>query len=119
MPPVKLDGIVELLRQFPNFGDGWLVAGMLLEGRADYRRALSCYRRAERLGSSQRAALRAYIPLVSEYEKQSSSLAGTGTKALMTLGAAAAAFVLYKLAMAVRRGMKPGDPGKPRGGAIR
>jgi Tfp pilus assembly protein PilF len=92
-----LHGLVELLRQFPNFGDGWLVLGMLLEHDGNHRYALMAYRKALKYASSQRAVLDDHIALVQAYEDRRGVFTRTGPAFLIMVCALVGGFVMYKV----------------------
>lgn len=66
-PEHNEDGIAELLRQYPRFGDGWLVLGMVLENKGEHYLALRAYERAVKFGTAQREGLRSYLRSYSDF----------------------------------------------------
>lgn len=66
-PKHNEDGIAELLRQYPRFGDGWLVLGIVLESKGEHYLALRAYERAVKFGTAQREGLRSYLRTYSDF----------------------------------------------------
>lgn len=60
-PDIRADGVAELLRQFPRFGDGWLALGILLEHEGDHYWANRAYERALKFGSTRRLEVKNYL----------------------------------------------------------
>lgn len=81
---VTADGIAELLRQFPQFGEGWLVLGMAEEHEGDVHLAKLAYEHAKRTGTGQMEELKNYLPLVDRY-LDSQSLAKVVGRAFLRL----------------------------------
>lgn len=96
-PRYPFEGIIELLRQFPNFGDGWLVLGMMLENDGQYRYALTAYRKALKYASSQRAVLDDYISLVQAYDDSRGVFTRTGPAFLVMICTLIGAVLAYKV----------------------
>ncbi len=63
---ISSDGIAELIRQFPNFGDGWVVLGMALEKEGDLYPAALAYERALKFGTGQRERLEPFLAVFGE-----------------------------------------------------
>lgn len=61
------DGLAELLRQFPRFGDGWLVMGMLLEHEKKFSMAAKAYDRALENGTAHAGDLKKYMATFREF----------------------------------------------------
>jgi len=94
-PAIKTDGVAELLRQFPRFGDGWLVLGMLLERDGEHYLALRAYERAEKFGTGQRDALKVYLRSYREFAKSTDPPRSAARKITYLLGLVAGLAVLY------------------------
>jgi len=81
---VTADGIAELLRQFPQFGEGWLVLGMAEEREGDVHLAKLAYEHAKKTGTGQMEELMNYLPLVDRY-LDSQSLVKVAGRAFLKL----------------------------------
>jgi tetratricopeptide (TPR) repeat protein len=60
-PDVSADGLAELLRAFPKFGDGWLALGIVLEHEGNHYLANRAYERALKYGSTRRQEIKNYL----------------------------------------------------------
>jgi tetratricopeptide (TPR) repeat protein len=100
-----VDAAMELMRGFHQFGDGWVVLGMLLENRGDLRYAKVAYQNAMKFGNGQAAELRPYLTALAQYEADTSKVRFTGRNFLYTLVVVivlAAAYKAYRLARAMK-----------------
>jgi Flp pilus assembly protein TadD len=61
LPPDAIEGLAELLRQFPRQADTWMVLGMLLESKGKWREARLAYQRALKFGCGMSDDLHAYF----------------------------------------------------------
>ena len=71
-PDVNLNGLAEVLRQFPSFGDGWLALGMVLEHDKEYSKAKIAYQKALKAGTAQSPLLKKYLDEFIVFEKSRS-----------------------------------------------
>jgi len=55
------EGMAELLRQYPRYGEAWLALGMLLEHEKDFSMAVKAYDRALERGTAHQQELRQYL----------------------------------------------------------
>jgi tetratricopeptide (TPR) repeat protein len=69
-PKVEADGLAELLRQFPKFGDGWLALGVVLEQSGDHYMANRAYERAMKFGTAHREELKTYMRTYTPYASE-------------------------------------------------
>lgn len=60
-------GVAGLLRQFPRFGEGWLVLGMVLEHEKDFSMATKAYDRAVERGTARQDEIRRYQSTFREF----------------------------------------------------
>lgn len=60
-------GAAELLRQYPAFGEGWMVLGMLLEHEKNFSMAAKAYDRALERGTAHAQELRTYMATFREF----------------------------------------------------
>ncbi|MBX7245011.1 MAG: hypothetical protein K1X53_05905 [Candidatus Sumerlaeaceae bacterium] len=96
-PPDNLQqGLIELLRQFPKYGEAWLVLGMLLENESKFDRARLCYMKARGSGTSQAVVLNGYLKLFAPYSAEMDSTKSTGRNLLWLFLACVGAFAIYK-----------------------
>jgi tetratricopeptide (TPR) repeat protein len=86
-PDINPDGVAELVRQFPTFGEGWLTLAILLEHEKEYSRAKIAYQKALKTGTVQSASLKQYLDEFVTFEKTNSriGLAGREVKKLILL----------------------------------
>lgn len=87
-------GMAELMRQYPQFGDGWLVLGMLLEHEKDFSMAAKAYDRALDNGTAHAADLRKYMTTFREFGK-SMDPARVGGRRLVQLGITIIALLVF------------------------
>jgi tetratricopeptide (TPR) repeat protein len=87
------EGMAELLRQFPQFGDGWLVLGMLLEHEENFSMAAKAYDRALENGTAHAGDLKRYMATFREFGR-SMDPARVGGRRLVQVGIAVIAFLV-------------------------
>jgi len=63
----KSEGMAELLRQYPEFGEAWFVLGMLLEHEEDFSMAVKAYDRALQYGTAHAPELKNYLVAFREF----------------------------------------------------
>jgi tetratricopeptide (TPR) repeat protein len=97
LPIRPKQGVIELLRQFPNFGDGWLVLGILLENSGDLENAKLAYRRADRFGTSMSRELQDYLPRYETYSKGTGRILTAGWGLLKLLIIIIGGFILLRV----------------------
>lgn len=90
-------GVAELLRQFPDFGDGWLVLGMLLDNDRDYHIAKLAYNRAQKKGTGQGAGLQAYLRGFTQFEEKTDRIQKAGWGMLKLLILLGGGYILYRM----------------------
>lgn len=61
LPPDAVNGLAELLRQFPRQADTWMVLGMLLESKGKWREARLAYQKALKFGCGMSEELHPYF----------------------------------------------------------
>lgn len=67
---LKSEGMAELLRQFPHFGEAWLGLGMLLEHEKDFSMAAKAYDRALERGTAHGPELKKYMLTFREFGRE-------------------------------------------------
>lgn len=105
-PKITSDGIAELLRQFPNFGDGWLVLAMTLENEHEYNLARLAYQDARKHGASQGDALSEHLLKMDAYVETQSHVRVAGRAMIQLVILVIAYLVLsrmWKFTKAVRQ----------------
>jgi tetratricopeptide (TPR) repeat protein len=80
-----LEAVAGLMRGFHQFGDGWLVLGMLLENRGDLHHAKIAYQNAMKFGSGQAAELRPYLTALAAFESSTNPVRFAGRRLVATL----------------------------------
>ncbi|MGI8907235.1 MAG: hypothetical protein ACR2IE_12180 [Candidatus Sumerlaeaceae bacterium] len=95
-PEVKVDGVAELLRQYPKFGDGWLALGILLEHDGEHSLANRAYDRAIRFGSSHRQEIKEYLRTYTPFaaERDPGRAVGRRLKWVIILGVSGTVILL-------------------------
>lgn len=96
-PVPSAQGVAELMRTFPKFGDGWLVMGMLLEHEGDYSKALTAYRLALKAGANKQNELKAYIQQFAPYAESLNPIHYAGKSVLTLFILVAGGFIGFKL----------------------
>ncbi len=61
------EGMAELLRQYPEFGEAWFALGMLLEHEEDFSMAVKAYDRALQHGTAHAPELKQYMVAFREF----------------------------------------------------
>jgi tetratricopeptide (TPR) repeat protein len=106
LPVDAMQGVTELLHQFPRFGDGWLVAGMLLEHEREYDLAKLSYERAAKYGTAQAGQLSLFLPQFKAFQDKGSRIRAAGRGMLILVCFFIGVFVLRYLSglfLAIRR----------------
>lgn len=84
-PDINPDGLAELLRQFPKFGDAWFMLGIVLEQHGDHYMANRAYERAIKFGTSHREELSTYMRTYSPYAAERDPGRSVGRRLKWTL----------------------------------
>lgn len=84
---VTSQGLIEMLREHPTFGDGWLVLAMAFENEGKLSEAQICYERALKRGTTQKARIEAFLPEFREKVRREDPSRKTARGLLITLGA--------------------------------
>lgn len=100
--PGSVDGLVELLRQYPTFGDGWHALAIALEHSGDTRSALTAYRRATRHGATFRRDIDVHVKLLGTHEDSKKIFERAGSGMLAFVASLIALFLLYRYGPVVR-----------------
>lgn len=95
-PGLSSRGVAGLLRQFPRFGEGWLVLGMLLEHEKDFSMAAKAYDRAVERGTARQDEIKRYQSTFREFGRyhDPGRRLGRGIKRLI-IGLVAVGVFLY------------------------
>jgi tetratricopeptide (TPR) repeat protein len=104
-----IQSLVEVLRRFPEFGDGWAALGVLHEVQGDMYTALKCYRMAVMRGTGLRAVLESHMRLIEPVAQSQDPARLIGPRALWTLGGLLVMVLLFsgwKFLRAVREDVR-------------
>jgi len=94
----KSEGMAELIRQFPKFGEAWFALGMLLEHEKDFSMAVKAYDRALQYGTAHAPELKQYLITFREFGRSHDTGRLVGKRVIqLGIGLAVLAVLLWIL----------------------
>ncbi|MGC8740351.1 MAG: tetratricopeptide repeat protein [Candidatus Sumerlaeaceae bacterium] len=102
LPKDAIQGLAELLRQFPKQGDTWMVLGMLLETRGKWREARLAYQKALKFGCGMTEELREYFEKYRAFAEKKNPVRYVGWLFLSAFFLMIAAFIGPRMIATVR-----------------
>jgi tetratricopeptide (TPR) repeat protein len=91
------EGVAELIRQFPRWGEGWFVLGMMLEHEKDFSMAAKAYDRALERGTAHAEELRRYMATFRPFGRSQDPGRLAGRRFVQLLIGLVALFIFYKI----------------------
>jgi tetratricopeptide (TPR) repeat protein len=91
----SLNGLLETLRRFPDFGDGWMSLGVMQEIQGDLYLARKCYRLAVLRGTGQRSVLESHLKAIEDTANRQDPARMIGPRVLWTFGIGVVVLLLF------------------------
>jgi tetratricopeptide (TPR) repeat protein len=115
----SFQAVVEMLRRFPEFGDGWVALGLMHELQGDFLLAVRAYRLALQRGTGLRSALERHIVALTpaaENQNPARTMARQALLSLLIFGTAGFVVWLWRTTRAIKADLREArldSAGKP------